>query len=1048
MRLLALIPCLIPCLVFMGSASAATYYVDAASGNDAWSGKIASPNGSPGTDGPWLTLTKVSAASLVAGDTVLLKCGQSWNQTLSIKTSGTASSPITFGVYPAGCTTPPQINGATSIPASNWKLHSGNIYKATLPLNFVGNSTFDTSYSGWTKWSPNNDAILSLSSSCPSGGGNCLSFTGGTGTSTSLATSNAFGLDASMAYKLNVSAKVPSGKTIRAIVRRNAWPWDQLGLMTSITGTGAWQAYSFSFNAKVSLANARVDFEVAPGMNIGLDNVRVETTLGGVLGVFDSGRAINVAHHPNRGYNPLHPVSLYYSISQDSDQTVVSGRTVSTYVTTGSDLKLPSGATLTPGTEIRIRTYDWTLDERKIASVSGARINLDQPTDYPLFKGWGYFLVGKLWMLDEPGESFFDTATNTVYVWMADSKTPGDRVSISQVDVGIDIDKASHVVVDGIAIRYSGTGMRLKLANNLTLRNMVVEDVLGRGVDATQSATVEIGTSRFARTGRAAISGIDLGYSLSNFFIHENDIFESGVRLNGNAVTNLPADIMAAVQPGTSARITGNSIRGVSYAAIMPLQNSVVSDNHIENACLVLDDCGAIYVQRQNSYTTINHNTVVHVVGSPEGKPTDHFTLAQGIYLDAGTTEATISNNTVVDAYDGIHVHDAANNRIENNTLYGNRRYQIWMQEDRNALRPEGDVYGNEVRGNKFFQTGSIPPIRHDTVYASTDAAASYDDNLYFTLVSPSMAAERWSTGWDTHSFPKWQSLTTGSGVPRNLDPLGKEVNSNTIGYAAYRVTGSNIVPNGNLANGVLGWSAWNQTSPYGQLSVVGCVPGKCLRYVAGGSKGLVSSPNFSVVQGQWYRLSFDLQGSAANQTFTPIVRRGGGGSNGYEKLMTPAALTATTAWQRFSLTFQSTKTVNANDPVTGDLGARVDLDSVAPGQAVSITNLELVPISAFAASLRTNILLNPSAETTTVDCPFSGADASFCSESIRFSDAQHVDWPYTLGPRDSEIIYTADSTLTDADNDGIPDTQDTCASTLGGQSVNAKGCAFTQNYP
>lgn len=1044
MRLLALIPC----LVFMGSASAATYYVDSASGNDAWSGKIASPNGSPGTDGPLLTLTKVSAASLVAGDTVLLKCGQSWNQTLSIKTSGTASSPITFGVYPTPCATPPQIDGATPIPASNWKQHSGNIYKATLPLNFVSNSTFDTSYSGWTKYSLYNDAGMSLSSSCPSGGGNCLSFTGGTGTGNSLAISNAFGLDASMAYRLNVSANVPSGKTIRAIVRRNASPWDQLGLVASITGTGAWQTYSFSFNAKASLANARLDFEVPAGVTIGLDNVRVETTLGGALGVFDSGRAINVAHHPNRGYDPLHPDSLYYSIAQDSDQTVVSGRPVSTYVTTGSDLKLPAGATLAPGTEIRIRTYDWTLDERKIASVSGTRINLDQPTDYPLFKGWGYFLVGKLWMLDEPGESFFDAATNTVYVWMPDSKAPGSRVSIGQVGVGIDISNASHVVVDGIAIRNSGTGIRLKLASNLTLRNMAVEDVLGMGVDATQSATVDIGTSRFARTGRAAISGVDVGYSLSNFSIHDNDISESGILLNGDAVTNLPADIIAAVQPGASATITGNSIRGVSYAAIMPLQNSVVSDNHIENACLVLDDGGAIYVQRQNSYTTINHNTILHVVGSPDGKPADHFTLAQGIYLDAGTTEATISNNTVVDAYDGIHVHDAANNRIENNTLYGNRRYQLWMQEDRNVLRPEGDVYGNVVTGNRFFHTGSIPPVRHDTVYASTDAAASYDDNLYFTLVSPSMATERWSTGWDTHSFHKWQSLTTSSGIPRNLDPLGSEVNSSTIGYAAYRVTGSNIVPNGKLANGKTGWSAWNQTAPYGQLSVVSCVPGQCLRYVAGASKGLVSSPNFSVVQGQWYRLSFDLQGSTANQTFAPIVRRGGGGTNGYEKLMTPPAFTATTAWQRFSLTFQSTKTINANDPVTGDLGARVDFDSVAPGQAISVTNLELVPISAFAASLRTNILVNPTAETATVDCPFTGADASFCNESIRFSDAQQVYWPYTLGPRDSEIVYTADSTLTDADKDGIPDTQDICASTPAGQSVNAKGCAFTQNYP
>jgi parallel beta-helix repeat protein len=1036
---------------FANLASATTYYVDSASGNDIWTGRQSAPVGSPATDGPWLTLAKVTAANPLPNDTILLKCGGTWNKTLSIKTSGTASNPITYGVYPTPCATPPQINGATRIPASNWKQYSGNIYKATLPLDLISNSTFDTTYGGWTQYSQYNDATLSLSSNCPSGGGNCLSFTGGTGTGNSLAISNTFELNASMAYRLNFSAKVPSGKTIRAIVRRNAPPWDQLGVVTSIAGTGAWQTYSFPFNAKVSLANARLDFEVAPGVNIGLDNVRVETTLGGALGVFDNGRAINVAHHPNRGYDPLHPDSLYYSIAQDSDRTVVSGGTVSTYVTTGSDLQLPTGATLTPGTEIRIRTYDWTLDERKIASVSGTRINLDRPTDYPLYQGWGYFLVGQLWMLDEPGEAFFDAATNAVYVWMADSKIPGDRVSISQLDVGIDINTVSHVVVDGIAIRNSGTGIRLKLANNLTLRNMVVEDVLGMGIDATQSTACDIGTSRFARTGRSAISGADAGYGLSNFSIHDNDISESGVLLNGlngNAVTNLPADIVAAVQPGASATITGNSIRGVGYAAIRPLQNSVVSDNHIENACRVLDDGGAIYVQGLNSYTTINHNTVLHVVGAPDGKPAGHFGLAQGIYLDAGTTDVTISNNTVIDAYDGIHIHDAANNRIENNTLYGNRHYQLWMQEDRNVLRPEGDVYGNIVTGNRFFQTSSIPPVLQDTIYASTEAAASYDNNLYFTLMSGSMATEKWSTGWSTYSLHNWQSLTTSSGVPRNLDPLGSEVNSRTLGYAAYRVTGSNIVPNANFANGIKGWTSWNQTSPYGQLSLISCVPGRCLHYIAGASKGLVASPNFSVVQGQWYRLSFDLQGSTANQTFVSLMRRGGGGSNGYELLMAPQTFTATTAWQRFSLTFQSTKTINANDPVTGDLGARIDLDGTLPGQAISVTNLELVPISAFTASLHTNILVNPTAETATVDCPFTGPDAPSCSETARFSDAQHVYWPYTLGPRDSEIVYATDSALMDTDGDGIPDSQDTCASTPAGQSVNAKGCAFVQSYP
>jgi hypothetical protein len=336
-------------------------------------------------------------------------------------------------------------------------------------------------------------------------------------------------------------------------------------------------------------------------------------------------------------------------------------------------------------------------------------------------------------------------------------------------------------------------------------------------------------------------------------------------------------------------------------------------------------------------------------------------------------------------------------------------------------------------------------------VYSSTDAAASYDSNLYFTLVSSQMASESSPTTSTSYRFPQWQAATTSSGAPRNLDSNGREINSGAIGYATYKLTGNNLVPNGNLAAGQTTWSSHNPGAPYGQLSVINCVPGKCLQYAAGSStNGLVSSPNFSVVQGQWYRVSFDLMGNTSNQGFNVVVRRGGGGSNGYESLMTTPDLvfSASSGFQRYSFVFQSTKTVNANDPVTKDLGARIDFYGIQSGQTITLTNLELLPISSVNANLRTNILVNPTGASVALDCPLVGTDAPFCSEFVRFTDAQPVSWPYTVAPQNSEIIFTRDSTLADADRDGIADNQDTCPSTPVGTSVNARGCAFTQSYP
>lgn len=1030
-------------LAVSAPAYSKTYYVDSSNGNDAWSGELASPSGS---NGPWLTLSKVSAQSLLPGDKVLLKCGGSWNQTLSIKRSGTSSSPITYGVYPTPCTTPPQINGSTPVPASSWKPHSGSIYKATLPFNLVSNSTFDSSVSGWAKWSQNNDATMALSSSCQTGNGNCMSFTGGA--TNSLAISPHFALSAGVSYKASFLAKIPSGKTVWAIVRRAVWPWDTLGLATPIVGTGTWQTYSFPFTAKAGVTGAHLDFDVPAGVTIGVDNARVDTVIGGAYAVFGNGRALNVAHHPNRGHDPKNPESLYYAIAQDSAKTLVSGKSVSTSLTVGTDMKLPAGATLTPGTGIRIRINDWNIDERKIASVSGSLITLDTPTDYPLYKNWGYFLTGRLWMLDSPGESLYDATSNTVYAWMSDSQAPGNRVSIGQLDIGIDVGSVSYVVIDGIAIRNTNTGIRMNLAKNVTVRNMLVEDVLGRGVDAAQSSVVEIGTSRFARTGREAISGRDYGFSLSQFSIHDNDISESAVTLSGNAVTSLPADVTAGVNGGIGATIKGNRIRGTAYSGIVPLQNSLVSDNYVENSCLILDDGGAIYLGASSSNSQIKRNTVIRAVGSKSGKPATHFTQAQGIYLDNHTNGVTVSDNTVVDAYDGIQLHSSFNNVVQNNTLYGNRRYQFSTSEDSNTTRSTGDVYGNTIAGNHFFQTNGIPPVHHLSVYGSTANHASYDGNRYFTLLTQNMAEEKWSTASAAYTLPQWKSATKSDGTSRNLDPLGSEVNSSTLGYALYNITGNNIVPNGNLSAGMTQWYSWNQTAPYGQQSLVTCKPGTCIKYVAGASTGILDSPYFSIVQGQWYRLSFDLQGNMDNQRFYAIVRRGGGGTNGYENLMTPAGFTATTAFRRYSVVFQSAKTINANDPVTLDKGARVDFTNIMPGQAITLTNVELVPISAVTAALRTKVLVNPTAGSVLQDCPLVGTEAAFCSEFVRFKDGEPVIWPYPLAAGASEIIYTRDKTLTDADRDGIPDSQDKCAATTAGQSVNSMGCSFSQSYP
>lgn len=78
----------------VAAPSAATYYVSQSAGNDTNNGLSSAT--------PWKTLTKASTVTLNAGDSILLKCGDTWSEELQPKGSGTAGNPIYIGSYGAG----------------------------------------------------------------------------------------------------------------------------------------------------------------------------------------------------------------------------------------------------------------------------------------------------------------------------------------------------------------------------------------------------------------------------------------------------------------------------------------------------------------------------------------------------------------------------------------------------------------------------------------------------------------------------------------------------------------------------------------------------------------------------------------------------------------------------------------------------------------------------------------------------------------------------------------------------------------------------------
>jgi hypothetical protein len=107
----------------------ATVYYVANAGNDSCNG-TSSSLGSSGACA-WKTIAHVNARTFNPGDSILFQAGGTWREQLTVPSSGSAGSPITFGAYGSGAQ--PVIDGTNLIvPGSSWSLYTKNIWQATV----------------------------------------------------------------------------------------------------------------------------------------------------------------------------------------------------------------------------------------------------------------------------------------------------------------------------------------------------------------------------------------------------------------------------------------------------------------------------------------------------------------------------------------------------------------------------------------------------------------------------------------------------------------------------------------------------------------------------------------------------------------------------------------------------------------------------------------------------------------------------------------------------------------------------------------------------
>ncbi|WP_181258884.1 right-handed parallel beta-helix repeat-containing protein [Nitrosospira multiformis] len=781
-----------------------------------------------------------------------------------------------------------------------------------------------------------------------------------------------------------------------------------------------------TFRASSSTPKARLDIEEPGGkVKIYLREVSVRRMLPfeGVNEVFVDGAAVRRAHHPNFGWKDTNPDSAYAPIASDGGKTTLDTR----------NLELPNDGSLTSGLNVSIRTAPWILEERRVASVSGSKLTLDKPTTYSIKPGYGYFLTGALWMVDSPGEWHFDSSTGDLYIWMPDDSAPGGRVSINSLPVGGDFSSKAYIDVAGLAIRHVTTGVRLNRARSVNLKYMVLSELDSQGVEADRSSSCAVESSSITNTGLEAIRALE---GATGFSISDSSIINSGGgrRTDGwRRLTRGPAK--ASIDVNANGKILGNKVLNSANNGVFAGLNSVIKDNYFGYSCLRFNDCSGIYTNNWGNNSSIIGNVVETVVGDLNGLPEGWPNHAVGIYLDEVGTGHEVRRNTVTNAEYGLQIHNASRSIVADNLFFGNRRYQLWLQERTTSIRSSGDIFENRIESNTFVPTVGGPSIVMESEIGDTADFATFHNNYYSTLISPRAISELWPGGSGGYTVSEWQLKGREEG-PQGTEPAG---------YAAFLSIGSNIIPNGDFGNGSSqGWTWWTKTASRPQTQILSCSFGPCLQITANSAPASLSSPNFSVIGEQWYRVTFDAATTGSDQPINVVVLRGGGGTAPYELLM-PAAETfsITPAWRRYSFLFRAAKTVIANDPATGESGARADFGGVQPGTSLMIGKIEAVPVRRSEAALQLWLRLNSSKQKETVPCAQEDEAADLCGKFVHLKDGQLVNWSSSVEPLSGEPAYTRDISLQDEDGDGVASVEDVCPNTQQNKAVNAQGCAL-----
>jgi parallel beta-helix repeat protein len=350
--------------------------------------------------------------------------------------------------------------------------------------------------------------------------------------------------------------------------------------------------------------------------------------------------------------------------------------------------------------------------------------------------GKRFYVEGKLWMLDSPGE--WAVQDGRLYLWAPDGQSPEGRAWAAPNSNGINADRSRGITVDGVSIFAANDGISANESSGLKVLNTDIDNSARDGIWASGSRGLQVSGSKVSNARR---NGIDGWYSITGAAISNSSISNTGM-------VGMPSASDAGIMfgDGSDNRIENVRVVNSAYHGISVLHNrfTFVLNSVVDMACARLNDCAAVYTSARDEQPLnllIEGNTVTNSRGAE----------AIGIYLDDHANGVTVKQNMVANNTRGLVVHNGFNNVITNNTFASSGVTHVGFSQD------VGNVRNNRVTDNTFKSTNGEQTFNLEAG-ANFRNFATYDYNTY-----RSNNLNVFGHTWDgrsaglTHSYQGWK---------------------------------------------------------------------------------------------------------------------------------------------------------------------------------------------------------------------------------------------------------------------------------------------------